>query len=260
MVGFDVEYVGDGPYYGFTLSGDGRYLLDDFTVTHNSGKTNTCIRFAAEMLAAGQRGAFLDMVELGSALQVSRLAATGEFKADWAPRIDFHHVKTYVELEEYLKWALTASGNQKPQFLVVDPFHYVQPLARHHVKQAYLDQGFYESGGKVITIKNRDAFDLAGYMYGAANDREQRVRDLLLGVGCTVVATINPYFLKDEKVAVIEGAFDTVLNVSVKRDAKKVHYFMQVKKARGISWTNAEEQEIYEGTHAIQIFRALSEG
>ena len=27
------------PYYGFTLSGDGRYLLDDFTVTHNSGKT-----------------------------------------------------------------------------------------------------------------------------------------------------------------------------------------------------------------------------
>jgi hypothetical protein len=26
-------------YYGFTLDGDHRYLLDDFTVTHNSGKT-----------------------------------------------------------------------------------------------------------------------------------------------------------------------------------------------------------------------------
>lgn len=26
-------------YYGFTLDGDGRYLLGDFTVTHNSGKT-----------------------------------------------------------------------------------------------------------------------------------------------------------------------------------------------------------------------------
>ncbi len=26
-------------YYGFTLSGDGRYLLDDFTVTHNTGKS-----------------------------------------------------------------------------------------------------------------------------------------------------------------------------------------------------------------------------
>jgi ATP-dependent DNA helicase DinG len=28
-----------GRYYGFTLSGDGRYLLDDFTVTHNTGKS-----------------------------------------------------------------------------------------------------------------------------------------------------------------------------------------------------------------------------
>jgi superfamily II DNA or RNA helicase len=27
------------PFYGFTLDGDHRYLLDDFTVTHNSGKT-----------------------------------------------------------------------------------------------------------------------------------------------------------------------------------------------------------------------------
>lgn len=27
------------PYYGFMLDGDHRYLLDDFTVTHNSGKT-----------------------------------------------------------------------------------------------------------------------------------------------------------------------------------------------------------------------------
>jgi len=27
------------PYYGFTLDGDGRFLLDDFTVTHNTGKS-----------------------------------------------------------------------------------------------------------------------------------------------------------------------------------------------------------------------------
>lgn len=37
--GFSVEKVGDGKFYGFTLDGDGRYLLDDFTVTHNCGKT-----------------------------------------------------------------------------------------------------------------------------------------------------------------------------------------------------------------------------
>lgn len=38
--GFTVELTGRvEPYYGFTLDGDGRYLLDDFTVTHNSGKS-----------------------------------------------------------------------------------------------------------------------------------------------------------------------------------------------------------------------------
>ena len=36
--GFHLEPAGRGDFYGFTLEGDGLYLLDDFTVTHNSGK------------------------------------------------------------------------------------------------------------------------------------------------------------------------------------------------------------------------------
>jgi len=34
--GFKVEAIGVGEYAGFTLDGDGRFLLGDFTVTHNS--------------------------------------------------------------------------------------------------------------------------------------------------------------------------------------------------------------------------------
>ena len=34
--GFSVTPLGDGDYYGFTLDGDHRFLLGDFTVTHNS--------------------------------------------------------------------------------------------------------------------------------------------------------------------------------------------------------------------------------
>lgn len=34
--GFDIEAIGRGAFYGFTLDGDGRFLLGDFTVTHNS--------------------------------------------------------------------------------------------------------------------------------------------------------------------------------------------------------------------------------
>jgi hypothetical protein len=36
--GFKVEPIGVGPYAGFTLDGDGRFLLADFTVTHNSSQ------------------------------------------------------------------------------------------------------------------------------------------------------------------------------------------------------------------------------
>jgi len=36
--GFKVEPVGRGKYAGFTLDGDGRFLLDDFTVTHNTSQ------------------------------------------------------------------------------------------------------------------------------------------------------------------------------------------------------------------------------
>lgn len=36
---FTVEILPVDDYYGVTLDGDGRYLMGDFTVTHNSGKT-----------------------------------------------------------------------------------------------------------------------------------------------------------------------------------------------------------------------------
>lgn len=37
--GFTIDHIEVSDYFGFKLSDDGRYLLDDFTVTHNSGKS-----------------------------------------------------------------------------------------------------------------------------------------------------------------------------------------------------------------------------
>jgi DNA repair protein RadD len=36
MTGISVSEIGDGEYYGFEISGDGLFLLGDFTVTHNT--------------------------------------------------------------------------------------------------------------------------------------------------------------------------------------------------------------------------------
>jgi superfamily II DNA or RNA helicase len=41
--GFIVEKLDTEQYYGFTLAEEPHYLLDDFTITHNSGKTNVLI-------------------------------------------------------------------------------------------------------------------------------------------------------------------------------------------------------------------------
>ncbi|WP_160164438.1 Hint domain-containing homing endonuclease [Pedosphaera parvula] len=45
--GFKVERLGRDDYYGFTITGDGRYVMGDFTVTHNTGKTLMAISLLA---------------------------------------------------------------------------------------------------------------------------------------------------------------------------------------------------------------------
>jgi len=37
--GFELKSLGEGDYYGFQCDGDHRFLLGDFTITHNSGKS-----------------------------------------------------------------------------------------------------------------------------------------------------------------------------------------------------------------------------
>ena len=48
-VGFTVETLESDVFYGFSLSGDGRFLLGDFTITHNTGKTYTACGVAREL-------------------------------------------------------------------------------------------------------------------------------------------------------------------------------------------------------------------
>jgi len=43
LSGFALKSIGLGQFYGFMLDGDHRYLLEDFTVTHNSGKSGVAI-------------------------------------------------------------------------------------------------------------------------------------------------------------------------------------------------------------------------
>ena len=46
--GFTITPKGRGDYYGFTLDGDGRFLLGDFTVTHNTATMTARVRWALD--------------------------------------------------------------------------------------------------------------------------------------------------------------------------------------------------------------------
>lgn len=41
--GFDIEPIGEGEFYGFEVDGDHLFLLEDYTVVHNSGKSTVIV-------------------------------------------------------------------------------------------------------------------------------------------------------------------------------------------------------------------------
>jgi superfamily I DNA/RNA helicase len=51
--GVTLERLGVEKFYGFTLDFDGRYVMGDFTVTHNSGKTRALVHRIARMVEQG---------------------------------------------------------------------------------------------------------------------------------------------------------------------------------------------------------------
>lgn len=52
--GFSVTPVGFGEYFGFQVNKDNLYVMEDFFVTHNCGKSHLLIQFGAEALKRGK--------------------------------------------------------------------------------------------------------------------------------------------------------------------------------------------------------------
>ncbi len=59
VTGFHVEPIGVGTYYGFECSDDHLYVMGDFTVTHNSGKTTWAADIIRSAVAKGGKALFL---------------------------------------------------------------------------------------------------------------------------------------------------------------------------------------------------------
>jgi len=77
MTGFTVHPVGMGEYYGFTCESDHLYLLGDFTVTHNSGKSTALATMAMAWLQ--YPGAEVKIFDTGQSLRCTTYAVGGHW-------------------------------------------------------------------------------------------------------------------------------------------------------------------------------------
>lgn len=102
--GFSVEPIGVGPYFGWTLDGDGRFLLGDFTVTHN---TSFAIQVSLAFTGSG-------IPILWCALELDPTAITERIVAN------LHGVHTMLIKEQWSAERIKHSVNA-----VTDMWHFV---------------------------------------------------------------------------------------------------------------------------------------
>lgn len=101
-VGFDLEDLGEGDYYGFQLDGNHLYLLGDFIVTHNTtlnGEVAKRLILKHRNLGIPFKVAYIDIensLDLLKSLGLQEFIESGDL-------IHIPGVVTYEELEEFYK-------------------------------------------------------------------------------------------------------------------------------------------------------------
>jgi superfamily II DNA or RNA helicase len=109
--GFSIEPAGIGNYYGFTVDGDNLYLMGDFTVTHNSGKSLVIIKLCRELglntcIVVPSKSIFHELLEkFEFYLGKSNVGALGDGKRKLGKKITIAIADSLVNLkpgtEEY---------------------------------------------------------------------------------------------------------------------------------------------------------------
>ena len=129
--GFTVELLPEDNFYGFAIEGDGRFLLGDFTVTHNTGKTLG----ALTMVALKGAGRSLIIAPQGT-MRSSEDEEGEEYRASqWVQEIQrFASSEPVFQLfsEEDLEAILRANGNKLPNGIYIT------------YPQAYFSNGAFE--------------------------------------------------------------------------------------------------------------------
>ncbi|MDU4969439.1 MAG: DEAD/DEAH box helicase family protein [Atopobium minutum] len=206
--GFSVEHIGFGEYFGFTVDGDNRYLLDDFTVTHNCGKTIVFSEIAKRRVDAGERvlilahrGELLEQAAdklarstgLACAVEKAENTSVGRFES-----VVVGSVQTLMRQSR-----LDALGQNRFGTIIVDEAH-------HALSSSYRAVLDYFSDAKVLGVTATpdrgdrkdlgELFDSLAYEYSLP----QAIKD---GYLCPIEAQTIPLTLDLSHVGVQAGDF-----------------------------------------------------
>lgn len=110
--GFTVEAIGRGEYFGFELDGDGRFLLGDFTVTHNTRVfTDVAHNWPGRVLVLAHRDELLQQARERIAKETGEMVGLEQAEARAGlERIVVGSVQTLCQPDRLAGWKRDAFG------------------------------------------------------------------------------------------------------------------------------------------------------
>jgi 5S rRNA maturation endonuclease (ribonuclease M5) len=188
-VGFTVESIPDGPYSGFMLDGDGRFLLGDFTVSHNSQLASIIARSNAQK---GKRVHFF-------ALEAEPDEVENRIKWEFISTMAFRRGldPENASRMDYLSWSkgelqdLTGKYDEVAERMLAEQYASMSTLYRRR------DFDIDDLERAFIEIQDETDLVIIDHVHYVDNDDDnenrgmkriiKKVRDLALGAGRPVV-------------------------------------------------------------------------
>jgi superfamily II DNA or RNA helicase len=150
VTGFTVKYACEGSYIGFTVDKDNRYLLDDFTITHNCGKTIVFAKITEDRVRVGERVLIMahreellkqaaDKIEKATGLKSAVEKAEQSCKGSWY-RVVVGSVQTLTRDKRLKQFSRDFFDT-----IIIDEAHHSVSDSYQHVLQ-------YFDGAKVLGV------------------------------------------------------------------------------------------------------------
>ena len=210
-----------------------RYMLQGSV---GSGKTHCLVMMAKRYAKEGKHVLFVDFKDIGATEELEKLDDA------ILEQIDYETPASYLELARM-------EVQKETKLIIIDALHHLRFSARKHIRDQFILQGHYTSGGKEIHLEDVDTFDLGvlgyGAGYSAANIRENDIIDSLMNSGKDLAISVIPE-PKGERPTftdLLMANFDNIVDLSfIDNEEGKRKWLYKIYRWRGIESNNYAPQ------------------